>query len=148
MESVIQAEDGTLYGYYHHEPVGVCGNSTKTAPAIGAARSTDGGLVWDDLGIVIEASPRSRRCNTDNLYFVGGEGDFSAVLDRASEYVYFFFSSYAGDVDGQGVAAARMAWADRDRPAGKVMKWRAGVLSAPGLEGRAAPFFPASASWH
>ncbi len=146
MESVIQEEDGTLYGFYHHEPAGVC--EGKTAPQIGAARSRDGGFGWDDLGIIIAASPNSRRCVTENLYFVGGEGDFSAILDPERAFVYFVFSGYPNAVENQGIAVARMPWADRDRPAGRAFKWRDGQWTAPGLGGRGTPIYSARASWH
>jgi hypothetical protein len=148
MEAVIQDEDGTLYGFYHHEPVGLCTEGTKTAPQIGAARSRDGGLGWDDLGIIISAPSNSRRCVTENLYFIGGEGDFSAVLDRDRAFVYFVFTSYANAIENQGIAVARMAWADRDRPRGRVSKWRAGEWAIPGLAGRAEPVYGARVSWH
>jgi hypothetical protein len=148
LESVIQDEDGTLYGFYHHEPGGLCDGGGKTAPRIGAARSRDGGLEWDDLGIILAAPPNSRQCVTENLYFVGGEGDFSAVLDRDRAFVYFAFSAYPRDVDNQGIALARMAWADRDRPAGRVFKWRAGAWTAPGVDGRATPIYGVRVSWH
>jgi hypothetical protein len=148
MESVLQDEDGTLYGFYHLEPAGLCPANTKTAPAIGAARSTDGGLTWDDLGLIIVADAATRRCSTENLYFVGGEGDFSAILDRDRRFVYFFFSAYPSDLAGQGIAVARMSWSDRARPAGRVVKWRDGAWATPAFAGRATPFFPAAASWH
>ena len=148
MESVIQDEDGTLYGFYHYEPQRVCPGSTKTAPQIGAARSRDNGLSWDDLGIVIAAPSNERHCGSDNLYFVGGEGDFTAVLDRAREYVYFLFSAYPAEDGSQGIAAARLRWADRDRPAGRVWKWGAGRWRTPGVNGRASPVYRVSESWH
>jgi hypothetical protein len=148
MESVIQHEDGTLYGFYHHEPVGLCNGAGKTAPRIGAARSRDGGFGWDDLGIILAAPSSAQRCVTENLYFVGGEGDFSAVLDPERNFVYFVFSAYPNAVENQGIAVARMAWADRDRPAGRVMKWRDGEWTTPGLGGRATPIYGVSASWH
>lgn len=148
MESVIQDEDGTLYGFYHHEPRGLCDGRGKTAPQIGAARSRDGGLGWDDLGIIMAAPANSRRCVTENLYFVGGEGDFSAVLDQDRTFVYFLFSAYASAVDNQGIAVARMAWADRDRPAGRVFKWRAGEWTSRGMAGRATPIYGVHVSWH
>ncbi len=150
MESVIKAEDDTLYGFYHHEPVGLCGGDGKTAPQIGAARSRDDGFTWEDLGIILAAAQRSRRCATDNLYFVGGEGDFSAVRDQEGSYVYFAYSAYPASIDGQGIVFARMKWADRDRPSGRVIKWRAGEWTAPGLTGRGipAPAFAAKVSWH
>jgi hypothetical protein len=148
MESVIRDEDGTLYGFYHHEPSGLCNGGGKTAPQIGAARSRDGGLGWDDLGIILAAPAIARQCVTENLYFVGGEGDFSAVLDRDRDFVYFVFSAYSRAADSQGIAVARMPWADRDRPAGRVFKWSAGEWTAPGLGGRATPIYGVRVSWH
>jgi hypothetical protein len=148
MEAVIQAEDGTLYGFYHHEPSGLCDGVDKTAPQIGAARSRDEGLTWDDLGIILAAPRSSWRCASENLYFVGGEGDFSAVLDQDRAFVYFLFSAYPNTVGDQGIAVARMAWADRDRPAGRVFKWRAGEWTTAGVGGRATPLYGARVSWH
>jgi hypothetical protein len=128
----------------------VCSGNTKTAPQIGAARSRDDGLEWEDLGIVLAAPMVSRRCATDNLYFAGGEGDFSAVLDEDGAYVYFAYSAYPSAIDGQGILFARMAWADRDRPAGRVFKWRSGEWTTAGVGGRGtpAPAFAARVSWH
>lgn len=148
MESVIREEDGTLYGYYHFEPRRVCEASTKTAPQIGAVRSRDGGLTWDDLGIIIAATSAERHCATENLYFVAGEGDFTAILDRERQYVYFLYSSYAIPTGGQGISVARMAWPDRDNPLARVRKWRSGSWSAPGVNGRGTPVYPARGSWH
>jgi hypothetical protein len=148
MESVIQDEDGALYGYYHFEPRRVCESGTKTAPQIGAVRSRDGGLTWDDLGIIIASTSAERNCDTMNLYFVAGEGDFSAVLDRERQYVYFVYSSYSIYAESQGISLARMAWSDRDNPLGRLRKWRSGSWMAPGVNGRGTPVYPARGSWH
>ncbi len=148
MESVIVAEDGALYGYYHHEPSGVCGELRKTAPEIGAARSQDGGYTWSDLGIILRASASALECRSDNLYFVGGEGDFSAVLDRERRFVYFFFSSYSAQAMTQGIGLARMAWSDRNSPAGRVVKWRNQEWSSPGVGGAPSPLYSSRISWH
>ena len=58
----------------------------------------------------------------------------------------------------QGVGVARLAWADRDDPRGKIMIWRerawvpATVFRTPGGERytypAAVPIFPTSESWH
>ena len=120
--------DGTLYGWYHNEPKGLCPGSearTKyglTAPRIGAVRSRDNGATWEDLGFVLDGADGSLDCQALNGYFAGGHGDFSVMLDAAGEWLYIFFGNYAGDVGGQGVAVARMKWADRRAPAGKVWK--------------------------
>jgi len=148
MESVLADENGTLYGYYHHEPNGLCGGVMKTAPEIGAARSHDGGYTWTDLGIILKASDSSLECRSDNTYFVGGEGDFSAVLDRERRFVYFFFSSYSANTMTQGIGLARMAWADRAAPAGRVFKWRNREWSSPGVRGGLTPLYSTRVSWH
>lgn len=132
MEAVLADTDGTWYGYYHNElPAEVCGDGTRTLPRIGAARSEDFGATWEDLGIILEAPRDSFECGTTNRYFVGGVGDFSAVLDRDAKDVYFFFSQYANRASAQGVSVARMAWADRDDPAGRLSVWWRGSVWLP-----------------
>jgi hypothetical protein len=159
MEAVVADEDGTWYGYYHNEnPARVCGSETKVIPRMGAARSSDRGQTWEPLGIVLEAPPRTYDCTTTNKYFVGGVGDFSVQLDRRSQDLYFFYSTYLRTERLQGVAVARLAWADRDKPTGKMMLWRDGAwipADAFGPAGMqrfvypaAAPIFPARDSWH
>jgi hypothetical protein len=145
MESIVPAEDGSWYGYYHNERhVEGCGD-TKVAPRIGAARSIDNGRTWQDLGPLIEASPASFVCDTPNVYFVGGVGDLNAVLDTDGQYLYVYFSEYGRDVAQQGVAVARMAWADRDEPAGKLDFWSDGAW-VPGAA--PTPIFPTLLPWH
>lgn len=148
IECTWKAEDGTLYGWYHNEPGGLCPGKGLTAPKIGAVRSTDNGAHWKDLGIVLEAPTGTLRCDTTNFYFAGGHGDFCITLDARREWLYFFISTYAGDVSEQGVAVARMAWADRNTPVGKAQKWFLGDWTKPGLGGRVTPFFAASKDWH
>lgn len=154
IEATWKARDGLLYGWYHLEPEKVCegrrptrSRITLTAPRIGAVRSRDNGANWEDLGIILLAQP-VLRCNSRNSYFAGGNGDFSVMLDRNEEYLYFLFSTYAGTVGEQGVAMARMRWADRNHPTGKVTKWYAGRWTEPGLGGRATPVFRAEGDWH
>ena len=57
-------------------------------------------------------------------------------------------STYAGPVSEQGVGVARMRWADRDSPAGKVGKWHQGKWAEPGIGGHATIIFPAFIYWH
>lgn len=128
MEAVVADTDGTLYGYYHNENVAtVCPGSTKVIPRIGAARSNDHGLTWTPLGLVLEAPPGSYDCETNDLYFVGGVGDFSVQLDPESRDLYIFYSQYVRQGRSQGVGIARLAWADRDAPTGKAMVYSSGV---------------------
>ena len=161
MEAIVPDVDGTWYGYYHNEiPAdAVCPGSTKVVPRIGAARSTDRGHSWDDLGIILEAPSAAFVCDTNNVFFVNGVGDFSVQLDPDSRDVYFFFSQYERSMAQQGVAAARLAWADRDDPVGKLMVWRTRVwlpaARAVTQEDEVVwryvagtPLFPVSDGWH
>lgn len=132
MEAVLRADDGTYYGYYHNEvPADVCGRPDRTVPRIGAARSTDNGLTWRDLGIVLEADQATLACQSPNRYFLGGVGDFSVVLDRDGQFAYIFYSQYTAGLEGQGVGVARFAWADRDAPQGAVDVWTGHGWSPP-----------------
>ena len=124
MEAVVADDAGTWYGYYHNERAGVeCGDSGKVTPRIGAARSSDRGVTWEDLGPILEAPPDTSVCETTNQYFHGGVGDLSVVLDPDRQFLYIFYSEYLNDLSGQGVAMARMVWADRDLPAGRAEVW-------------------------
>jgi hypothetical protein len=155
IESVHQEEDGTLYGWYHNEPLKVIpdwaneGRPIKlTAPKIGAVISRDDGAHWEDLGIVIEGGPDTMELNTKNYYFTGGNGDFSVILDREGEYFYFVIGTYYKDPTQQGVSIARMRYADKDNPAGKVQKWHNGGWSEPGMGGEVTPILPVRADWN
>ncbi|HKE83073.1 MAG TPA: hypothetical protein VKB50_04930 [Vicinamibacterales bacterium] len=162
MEAVVADDDGTLYGYYHNEMgATMCrGDSrTKVIPRIGAARSRDRGATWEPLGLVLEAPPGSFDCKTNNMYFVGGVGDFSVRLDPDSRDLYFFYSQYIRFDRLQGVGVARLAWADRDNPTGKIMVWntrtwlpvRITALSDGTTRAAyppAVPIFPALEPWH
>lgn len=145
-------QSGNLYGWYHNEP-GDCCPQLKltfelTEPRIGAIVSRDSGKTWTDLGFVLQAPSQSVECGTKNLFFAGGNGDFSVLLDSKNEYFYFFFSSYWGAASQQGIAVARMRYEDRDAPARKVFKWHNGKWTEPGDGGRLTPIFPAQRSWH
>lgn len=146
-ESAWRDKDGTVFGWYHHEPGGVCGaNSGLTAPKIGAVISYDGGVSLRDLGIILE-SKWTPDCNAKNGFFAGGHGDFSVVLDREGKYFYFFFTNYSGPLEEQGIVVARLAFADRFHPAGAVHKYYQGEWSEPGIGGRTTPIFPARTAW-
>jgi hypothetical protein len=128
IESVVAAEDGTWYGYYHHEMAGeVCGRTDRSIVSIGAARSADRGLTWENLGVVLAAPPGDFKCDTTNRYVLGGVGDLSVILDPEHRDLYFFVSQYSTNRSAQGVAVARMAWADRDQPQGRITVWQDGV---------------------
>jgi hypothetical protein len=169
MEAVVSDDHGTWYGYYHNEHVAddVCPGTRKFIPRIGAARSTDHGLTWENLGIILEAPRGTHDCASTNRYFVGGIGDLSVMLDPESRDLYIFFSEYLRQRSLQGVAVARLLWANRDEPAGKVMVWNDGVwlrtrgvrMPGPDTESTsddvirwlyppAAPFYRAADSWH
>jgi len=137
--------DGTVYAWYHHEPAGLCPGTTLTAPKIGALRTRKNSSQFEDLGVILEATELD--CTMQNGYFAGGHGDFSVILDRSKSHFYFLISTYEGEAGEQGVAVARMAFADRDNPVGKVFKYRDGAWDSPGLGGKVTPVFPARISW-
>lgn len=145
IESAWRDSDGTIFGWYHHEPAGVCGNGL-TAPKIGAVVSYDGGKTITDLGIVLE-SGLTPDCSSENGFFAGGHGDFSVVLGPEGKYFFFFFTNYIGGDDEQGVAVARLAFADRFHPAGAVYKYHNGKWDEPGIGGRMTAVFPAATNW-
>lgn len=146
IESVWQDTDGTLYAWYHYEPGNVCQGNYLTAPQIGAAVSTDHGVSFRDLGIVI-SSPFEPNCDAKNGYFATGNGDFSVILDREKNFFYFYFSHYGGDSSKQGVAVARMRFEDRRDPIAHVNKYFKGDWNEPGIDGDLTPVLPASVSW-
>lgn len=150
LESTWKDSDGTLYGWYHYEPDDVCAPKSHlpTSPKIGALRSKDNGANWEHLGIVIEAPPDSDNCSTSSRWDAGGHGDFSVIADGKREFLYFLFSSYVKEFAEQGVGIARMRYADRDNPAGKVHKWHKGAWTELGLGGRLTPVFSAKIDWH
>ena len=116
------------YGFYHNERENVvCPGSGKVIPRIGAARSSDRGLTWRDLGIVVEAPPATERCDTQNHFFVGGVGDFTVLLDKDQQFLYFYYTQYFEKSAEVGVAVARMTWANRTSPTSKATVWNAGA---------------------
>ena len=130
-ESVIRDTEA-WYGFYHNEREGVvCVGSGKVWPRIGAARSDDHGRSWVDLGPILETPVDTTRCATNNYYFVGGVGDFSAVLDPDRMFVYLYYTQYVEETGRTGVSVARLAWADRDAPAGRVDVFAEGVWQPP-----------------
>ncbi len=137
-ESVIRDAEA-WYGFYHNEREGVvCQGSGKVWPRIGAARSEDHGRSWTDLGPILETPVETTRCTTNNYYFVGGVGDFSAVIDPDHNFVYLYYTQYVEETGRVGVSVARMAWADRDAPSGRVDVWSDGVWLPPALISSAA----------
>jgi hypothetical protein len=167
MEAIVKDSQGTWYGYYHNErnAADICPGTALGSVQIGAARSTDRGQTWEDLGIILEAPPRTQACETSNAFFVDGLGDFSVQLDADQNDLYIFFSSYPRQVELQGVGVARLRWADRDNPAGKANMWSDGIWrrvrplrrsaaevdtadAIRWLYPAATPFYPAVQTWH
>jgi len=151
LESAWQDDDGTLYGWVHNEIPNICpaqaGNEIPGYPIvvqIGALCSKDNGANWHDLGWVMEGSAASVRCNTLDRWYAGGTGDQFVIPDKAKNYFYFFFTNYSGFREEQGLCLARMAYADRDHPRGKIWRYYRGEWNEPGIGGRATPIFPAS----
>lgn len=132
IQSVVTDEGGTWYGYYHHErPAEECGRPDRFILRLGAARSRDRGHTWEDLGIILEAPSDTLACASPNLYVIGGVGDVSVMLTPDRQDLYLFFSQYSKIQTEQGIAVARLAWADRDAPVGRLAMWVAGAWLPP-----------------
>jgi hypothetical protein len=128
MEAIVADDAGRWYGYYHNEiPAISCGRPDRSVARIGAARSLDRGRTWENLGIILEAPPDTVACASTNRYVIGGVGDLSVMLDANKTDLYFFLSQYGMAPEVQGVAVARLLWANRDRPVGRVAIWNEGV---------------------
>lgn len=140
MEAIVSDEVETWYGFYHNElPATVCGRADRFVPRIGAAQSTDRGRNWQNLGIVLQAEQSSTACRSSNRYVIGGVGDLSVMLDANKAYLYIFYSQYQRLASAQGVAVARLRWANRDRPSGRVEIWRDGVWDGHARQAERAP---------
>ncbi|MFN7992450.1 MAG: hypothetical protein U0Q18_02550 [Bryobacteraceae bacterium] len=150
IEAAWKDTNGILYGAFHYEPDMICFSNRHlpTMPRIGWIRSHDNGATWEDLGFVIEAKACAVKCDTASPWDAGGTGDFVFLADENREYIYFFGTSYDPDPRRQGVFAARMRFADRDNPSGRVMKWHEGGWREPGLGGRLTPVFGSERDYH
>jgi hypothetical protein len=133
-----------LYAWYHYEDHSYCPD--LAIPTIGALKSYDGGRTFEDLGIVL-SSGRPEDCSMKNGFFAGGHGDFSVIRNRRGNFFFFLFDNYAGPPESQGVAVARMAFADRRDPVGKVWKHHRGAWREPGVGGEVTPVFPVTTGW-
>jgi hypothetical protein len=144
MESIIPADDGVWYGFYHQEhPAEACGRSDRFIPRLAAARSHDRGQTWEPLGVILEMDSSTYACNSSNRFVLGGVGDVSVMLDADKQDVYFFYSQYVREAASQGVGAARMAWADRDQPVGRIAVWNDGAW----IPARARPDDGTQSAW-
>ena len=103
----------------------------------------------DDKTVVqIRAPLDSIAARVDNirhlLLAAKSVGDVTAVLDTNSQDLYLYFSQYSRDAAGQGVAVARLAWADRHQPVGKLTIWNDGAWLPTSRTDESAPYtYPA-----
>jgi hypothetical protein len=145
IESVWRAPDGTLYGWYHAEEVGMC-PTRLFVPHIGALVSRDHGKTWRCIGTVLRAPEREIDCGYRNGFLAGGYGDFCVVPDREQRHFYIYFSSYVATEAAQGISVARYAVGDRDRPVGKAELWHGGGwIAADGV--LPMPIWPVAHGW-
>src|SRR4029453_9175452 len=74
-EAVVSDDVDTWDGYYPNEwPATRCDREDRFVPRIGAAKSTDHGRTWTDLGPLIQAFPSATACDSTNRYVIGGGG--------------------------------------------------------------------------
>jgi hypothetical protein len=150
LESTYKDDDGTLFAWYHNEIPDVCPSRKDDLPGyptvvkIGALRSNDNGGHWENLGFILEPDPQSINCATQNQWYAGGAGDFSVILDHEKNYFYLYFTNYANEFSEQGLCVARIKYADRNSPRGKLLIWRKNSWTELGTGEYATPILPAS----
>lgn len=166
---------GELYGLYHTEegPYVRCGAPFErpylSVPHIGLAKSTDDGMTWRNLGLILSDGSFPIDCDLPIRFFAGGVGDPSMAVGPDSSHAYIVFTDYSGaDPATQGIQVARIALADLDAPLhpdgrSKALRWYNGTWSGPGLQGtgssrlgqswtpipigQATPILPPARSW-
>ncbi|MBL8189178.1 MAG: hypothetical protein JNK38_14315 [Acidobacteria bacterium] len=148
MEGLYRDADGKLFGWMHNEFQTGCENMAIGAPRIRQMISDDEGKTWQDLGVIITAPDGFFNCETENIYFTGGTGDFSVLFDPATQYFYFYFTTYSPDFSQQGIGIARLRYEDRLQPVGKVKNWHEGEWNESAIGGKLSPIFPPAISWH
>jgi hypothetical protein len=148
LEATYRDADGTIFGWFHNEISAGCDNGFLAVPRIRQMVSRDQGLSWEDFGVIIEAPADSLICDTPNMYFAGGHGDFSVLYDAATQHFYFYFTTYNQQREEQGIGIARLAYQDRYDPVGKAWKWDGVGWREPGQRGHVKPIFPPVTDWH
>ncbi len=151
IEAIHRDDQGDLWALYHREDYARrCPDRLWfTVPAIGIARSHDGGHSFHDLGLVLQDPDVDDSCESSpNTYFPGGVGDPSWAIDPASGHAYILFSAYTGPAAHQGIQIARLALTDLPDPVGKVWRWTGTGWTEPGIGGTGRPVLPATTSWH
>jgi len=118
--------------WYHNEPPVPGG---RTAPRIGECSSTDDGLHWRDLGIVVEAAVRLEQSEIGPNSTSWAATAISRTGGHEKEFIYCFHHIYHKDTAEQGIAVARMRYEDRDDPVGKVIQMARRQLDAGRLGG-------------
>lgn len=156
----------TLYALYHNEnypetlpydpatgeglraddwPPGLTGpESVQAVPRIGIMKSVDGGMSWENRGILLEdRDERMIRLPVNrNNCFPGGVGDPSAVA--SGEHLYVFYGEYAyptawsaetwdreTEAAAQCVSVARVPLSALDDPNGAARRWSGTAFDAP-----------------
>lgn len=148
LEATYRDVAGVIFGWFHNEISAGCDNAFLAVPRIRQMVSRDGGLSWEDFGVVIEAPTDSLICDTPNMYFAGGHGDFSVLYDAATQYFYFYFTTYNQQREEQGIGIARLPYHARYSPVGNVWKWDGSAWREPGQQGRVKPIFQPATDWH
>ena len=150
IESTYLDDDGNVYAWFHNEVPDECPprkddiSGYPIVARIGALRSKDNGMTWNHLGFIFEPSPATISCDTEDIWYAGGQGDFDVFLDSKKERFYFYFTNYNSTLVEQGLCVARMKYADRDDPRGRISVWHKGQWNESALGGHATPIFPAS----
>ncbi|MFO1183377.1 MAG: hypothetical protein U1E56_01160 [Bauldia sp.] len=146
IESVWRHPGGRLYGWYHAE---ISVPTSRAVPKIGALASDDDGLTWRMLGDLFDVSPEDADSDFQNGYFLGGLGDFCALVSRADGHVYIYATAYGPGEDRQGIVAARYPLSSLDNPRDGLEIWQGawGWRAADGERPHPTPILRPSREW-
>lgn len=116
---------------------------------LGLARSTDEGLSWQDLGLIVGGTQPYNPNGANNM----GDGNLLVATDAVTQQKYFYI--YFG-TENTYLSVARASYEEllgaistngADMPAkGRFRKYYNGHWNSPGLDGKAAEIFPAVTS--
>ena len=145
MEAIIPDEAGAWYGYYHHErPADSCGRPDRQLPRLGAMRSVIRARRGRTSASSSTRRPAARPATRPIVSCWAGSAMSPRCSTPTARTCISTSASTPREAALQGVAVARIAWADRDAPVGKAAIWNDGAWLPASRADESMPFtYPA-----